>query len=148
MTLKFTAKPKDAPGMVHVPLKSLNVTPLALISLSPSADFPLTGAALVQLTLPKDQLDNRGFALQLFERTFKKKGHSDKAIWTFDKSTRESNTLTFSFTPPKITVPKKSTYLLVLYGDDRPSSPAPSGSPAATPSAAPSGSPSPAASPL
>lgn len=143
MTLKFAAKPKDAPGMVHVPLNSLNVTALAMITLTPSADLPLTGPAVVQLTLPKEQLDNRGFALQLFERTFKKKTHSDKAIWTFDKSTREENTLTFSFTPPKITVPKKSTYLLVLFGDDRPSSPAPSGSPSAPPSA----SPSPAASP-
>lgn len=140
MDVGMEAMPKNAPAMVHVPEKALNVVSLLQVTLTPSADFALTGPAQAQFTLPKQQLDGRGFALQLFERTTHKKKHTDKAIWTFDKSTRQENTLTFDFTPPKMTVPKGSTYLLVLYGDDRPETPAPSASPSSSP--APSASPS------
>jgi hypothetical protein len=144
MALKLDVLPKDAPAMVHVPAKSASVVALMQITLTPSADFKLTGPALAQFTLPKQQLDGRGFALQLFERTTHRKKHSDRAIWEFAKSDRQANTLTFSFTPPKIAVPKGSTYLLVLYGDDHPATPAPSASPSpsASASASPSGSPS------
>jgi len=142
MALKLDVLAKDAPAMVHVPVKSMSVVALMQVTLTPSADFKLTGPALAQFTLPKEQLDGRGFALQLFERTTHRKKHSDRAIWEFAKSDRQGNTLTFSFTPPKIDVPKGSTYLLVLYGDDHPATPAPSASPSASPTALPSASPS------
>lgn len=139
MRLTVAALPKDAPAMVHVPANSLDVVALMEVDLSPSADFVLDGPALAQFTLPKQQLSGRGFALQLFARAVKGKHTAYRALWTFDRSTLANGTLTFGFTPPKLTVAKGSTYALVLYGDDRPAatssppSPAASASPAATP---------------
>ena len=139
--------------MVHVPANTLDTVPLMMVQLTTNGDFQLDGWANAQFTLPKAQVDGRGFALQLFLVGKEKKGVSYKPIWTFDKSTLTDTTLAFSFQVTKMKIAKGSTYMLVLYGDDKSSaasaapSGAPSGSPAssASPSAAPS--PSPSASP-
>ncbi len=85
-----------------------------------------------------------------FQITTHKKHTDYHPLWTFDKSTLKDGTLTFSFAPPKMTIPKGSTYALVLYGDDKSKvSPTPSASasesagPSATPIASPAASESP-----
>jgi len=130
--------PKDAPPMYHTPVNSLDVVPLLIVHISPSGDFPLEGRAVAQFTLPKEQIGQRGFAVQLFQATTHKKRTDYKPIWTFDKSTLKDDTLSFEFTPPKMTIAKGATYVMVLYGDDKSKvSPAPSDSPSTLPSAAP-----------
>lgn len=150
VTLNAEAMPSSAPKMVHVPQNTLNVDPLMMVTLNTNADFPLDGWVNAEFTLPKDQVSkDRGFAVQLFSRTTKKRGVNYSPIWTFDKSTIDGTMLTFSFKPPKMKIPKNSTYVLVLYGDKKSStaaSPAPSAtaSPAATATASPAPSASPA----
>lgn len=136
-TVSLTAEtmPKDAPPMYHTPSNTIDVVPLIMAHLTPNSDFLLDGAAIAQFTLPPDQVANRGFAVQLFEETTKKKKTYYRPIWTFDKSTLKDGTLTFDFNPPKTTIPKGSTYDLVLFGDTKKGSPAPSSSPAPAPSA-------------
>lgn len=137
LTITLAALPKDAPAMVRAPKNALHIMALMQVGLTPSADFHLDGNASVQFTLPKEQIDGRAFALQLFaEKTVKHK-HMYSAIWTFVKSERRHNTLSFAFRPPKMTVDKGTTYILVLYASDVPStpSPSPSASPSPTPTA-------------
>ncbi|MHB8356444.1 MAG: hypothetical protein ACYDDQ_07135 [Vulcanimicrobiaceae bacterium] len=135
LTITLAALPKDAPAMVRAPKNALHIMALMQVGLTPSADFQLDGNASVQFTLPKEQIDGRAFALQLFaEKTVKGK-HTYSAIWTFVKSERRHNTLSFAFRPPKMTVDKGTTYILVLYASDVPSTPSPS--PPASPSPAP-----------
>lgn len=136
VALKAQAMPKDAPAMYHTPANTLDVVPLMMVHITPNADFALNGAAQAQFTLPKEQLGGRGFAVQLF-RTKTSKKHTDyMPIWTFDKSNLKDDTLTFDFTPPKMTIPKGTTYVLVLYGDDKSKvSPSPSASASASPAA-------------
>jgi len=119
ITLTAQAPPKDAPKMVHVPAGTLDTVALMIVQLSTNADLALDGWANAQFTLPKPEVDGRGFALQLFQVTKHKKSVDYKAIWTFDKSTLNDTTLTFAFHPPKMKIAKGSTYSLVLYGDDR-----------------------------
>ncbi|HKU66783.1 MAG TPA: hypothetical protein VJP85_03310 [Candidatus Baltobacteraceae bacterium] len=130
ITLQAQAPPKDAPKMVHVPANSLDTVALMMVQLTTNGDLDLDGWANAQFTLPKTEVDGRGFAVQLFQVNKRKKGVEYKPIWTFDKSTLNERTLTFSFQPPKMKIAKGSTYMLVLYGDDKSSapSPAPSGS--------------------
>jgi hypothetical protein len=147
VTLRVEALPKDAPPMYHTPVNTINVTPLIMAHLTPNQDFVLDGPAVAQFTLPADQAEHRGFAVQLFEETTnKKKKTSYRPIWTFDKSTLKDDTLTFEFTPPKMTIPKNTTYVVVLFGDTKKETPAPSGSPSASPSS--NASPSSSASPM
>jgi hypothetical protein len=138
VSLKAEALPKDAPPMKHIPENTLDVVPLMMVRLTPDTDFTLHGGAQAQFTLPKEQLADRGFALQLFAQTTHKKHTAYTPIWTFDKSTLKDTTLTFSFIPPKTTIAKGSTYALVLYGDDKSkASSSPSPSPSPGPSSAP-----------
>ena len=143
ISLKNEALPKDAPAMVHTPANSLDVVPLMMVHLTPTADFKLDGYAQAQFTLPKEQLAERGFAVQLFHANIGKKKTTYDPIWTFDKSSLKDTTLTFGFTPPKTTIEKGSTYVLVLYGDDKSkaTSPAPAASASAAPTASPSAAP-------
>jgi hypothetical protein len=142
ITLTAQAPPKDAPKMVHVPANTLDTVALMMVQLEPNADFDLDGWASAQFTLPKTEADGRGFALQLFQVNKKKKGVEYKPVWTFDKSVLNDSTLTFSFQPKKMTIPKGSTYLLVLYGDDKSTVPSPTASSSGAPAPAPSGLPS------
>ncbi len=145
VALKAEALPKDAPAMYRTPKNSLDVVPLMMVSITPTQDFALDGsAAIAQFTLPQEQTAQRGFAVQLFALTMHKKHKDYRPIWTFDKSNLKDGTLTFVFTPPKMTIAKASTYVLVLYGDDKAKE---SPGPSASPGAAPSESPSPNASP-
>lgn len=116
--------------MVHIPANSLDTVALLMVQLTPGGDLPLDGWANAQFTLPKSQVDGRGFAVQLFQENKNKSGVSYKPIWTFDKSKLNDTTLTFSFHPPKMKIAKGSTYMLVLYGDARQNA-----SPSPTPSA-------------
>lgn len=144
ITLMAQAPPKDAPKMVHVPANTLDTVPLMMVQLTTNGDFNLDGWANAQFTLPKTEVDGRGFAVQLFQVNKHKKNVDYKPIWTFDKSTLDDTTLTFSFRPPKMTIAKGSTYMLVLYGDDKSTAPSalPSGAPgSATPQASPSAAP-------
>ncbi|HET7815335.1 MAG TPA: hypothetical protein VFL13_13295 [Candidatus Baltobacteraceae bacterium] len=155
IVLKNESLPKDAPAMVHTPAGSLDTVPLMMVHLTPNADFIVNGWAEASFTLPKEQVQERGFAVQLFKASVSKKRTTYEPIWTFDKSTLKENTLTFSFDPPKTTIPKGGTYVLVLYGDDKSkvTSPAPAATgssapatsapatPGASPSAVPTGSP-------
>src|SRR5579872_1346293 len=133
ITLTAQAPPKDAPQMVHIPANTLDTVPLIMVELTTNDDFVLDGWVNAQFTLPKSQVENRGFAMQLFQVNKHKHSSDYKPIWTFDKSVLNDDTLTFSFEPPKMTIGKGSTYTLVLYGDDestQPSaSPLPSGMP-------------------
>jgi hypothetical protein len=146
IALKAQAMPEDAPPMYHTPPNTLDVVPLMLVRLTPNTDFALDGAAQASFTLPKEQVAQRGFAVQLFHETGTKKRTSYTPIWTFDKSSLKDDTLTFDFTPPKMTIAKSSTYVLVLYGDDKSkagASPSPAASSSPAPSATPAASPSP-----
>lgn len=120
--------------MYHKPPNTLDVVPLMMVHVTPNADFALTDSVAAQFTLPKEQVAQRGFAVQLFQATTNKKKKTDyKPIWNFDKSTLKDDTLTFDFTPPKMKIPKGSTYVLVLFGDDKSKeSPAPSAVPSSS----------------
>lgn len=133
--------------MVHLPANTLDVVPLMMVRLATTADFSISGTEVARFTLPKAQIEGRGFALQLFALSFnKKKQPRYRAIWTFNASTLKKQTLTFAFRPSAtFTIAKKSPYVFVLYGDDKAKS-SPSGS--ATPSALPSPAESPIGSPL
>ena len=151
ITLKAEALPKDAPPMYHTPSNTINVVPLIMTRVTPSTDFLLDGEAIAEFTLPPDQVENRGFAVQLFEQTSHKNKTYYRPIWTFDKSTLKDGTLTFDFNPPKTTIPKGTTYVLVLFGDTKKGTPAPSAAPSASASpdsgATPGASPAPSAAP-
>ena len=150
LALAMTVLPTDAPKMVITTKNALPTTALMRISLVPSDDFILDGPASAVFTLPKDQLANRGFAIQLFEDSVNKKGkHDFRPLFTLAKSTLQKQQLTFNFTPPKLTLPKHHHYLIVLYGDERTSTASPAASAESSPTTSPSGaasvSPSPAA---
>jgi len=137
--LNAQALPKAAPAMVHVPKNALNVTALMMVTLTTSADFPLNGLAIAQFTLPKEQIGGRGFALQLFLQRMQGKTKSYAPVLSLDKSSLQKETLIFGFMPPKITVSKGNTYVLVLYATDisasagASSTPSPSPNPSASP---------------
>lgn len=150
MTIKLDALPKDAPAMTNPDPKAVATTALLAVRMTVDADVAINGAASADFTLPQEQIGGRGFAVQLFEETHRKKKVIDHYLGSYAQSTLSGTTLHFALTSPAVTVKKGETWLLVLYGDERPSasaSPMPSGSPAVSPSAAPSGSPAtPAAS--
>jgi hypothetical protein len=133
--LNAQALPKAAPAMVHVPKNALNVVALMMVTLTTSADFPLNGLAIAQFTVPKEQIGGRGFALQLFLQRAQGKTKSFAPVLSLDKSSLQNDTLIFGFMPPKITVSKGNTYVLVLYGTDISASAAPSGSASPSPNA-------------
>ena len=125
MALTMTALPADAPKMVINSKTPIPTTALIRIMLAPSDDFTLQGAALAQFTLPPDQIANRGFAVQIFSEDVRGKRHDWNPVLTVAHSSLDGATLTFRFMPPKLTLPKDHRYLAVLYGDARPSTPAP-----------------------
>ncbi len=134
VTLKIEAMPKDAPTMVNQKPGALPTTALFLARMVMSDDFNLNGWATATFTLPKEQIGGRGFALQLFRETGNHHKTVDTPIANFNQSTIKGDTLTFQFAEPATTVKKHETWVIVLYGDDIPASPVPSGSPSASPS--------------
>ncbi len=117
------------------------------IMLVASADFTLDGRVLAQFVLPKDQLADRGFAVQIFEEVVRRKHRELRALFTLAKSTLDKQTLTFSLTPPKLTLPKDHHFFIILYGDAR-ATPSPNPSPTGAFSAMPAPSPSASSSPF
>jgi len=112
-----------------------------LAAITAAADFTLDGRAQARFTLPKSEIDGRGFALQPFELTTVRRQNHYRALWNFNKSALHDTTLTFSFLPPKYTVSKHTTYVVVLYSDQLIDvSPSPSPSAAGSPSADPASS--------
>lgn len=148
--LRAEANPKDAPEMMHLPQNTLDVVPLMLVSVTPGGDFKLAGYAQAQFTIPKEETQGRGFALQLFQEDSSHHKTVYNPLWTLNKSVLQDSTLTFTFNmKPAITIPKGATYALVLYADDlAKSSPSPSASPSPTvsPSTAPTAPASPTSS--
>ncbi len=137
-----SAMPKNAPKMIDPNPKALATVALMQVRLKTDADEILHGKAIAEFTLPKEQIGGRGFALQLFRETEKKKKRTDDFVGNYSQSKLDKETLRFQLTLPKVQVNKNETWLLVLYGDELPSA---SASPGA--SASPSASASPGASP-
>jgi len=129
--------------MVKPDTKSAGTVALVALRLTTSADTTIFGGARIAYTLPKAQIPGRGFAVQLFQEVHRKKKSVDTFIGTYDTSTLKGTTLTFSFVTPKLLVKKGETWLLVLYGDERPTTPSPSPSASASASASPAASASP-----
>ena len=134
--LALTSLPKDAPSMVNPNPKALATIPLVALKVTATDDITLSGHQSLVFTLPKDQIGGRGFAIQLFRETVGKKNkRNDQFVGTYSQSKLNDATLTFSFLAPKLTAKKGETWLIVLYGDELPSSsssPAASSSPGAT----------------
>ena len=144
VSLVVAVMPLLAPKLVYTGTKpAVPTTALMQLLLIPSADFALNGPAIATFTLPQEQIGNRGFAVQIFEEVIRKKKVTQTPIVTLSKSELSKNTLTFAFTPPKITLPKNHHFLIVLYGDDRTetAAPASSGSPSSSPAASPTPTP-------
>ena len=146
MSIALTASPKDAPAMVNPDPKAVATVALVALRLKTTSDIILQGNSSARFTLPKEQVGGRGFAIQLFHETVKKKNKvSDNFVGSYKESKLDGSTLIFSFKAPKIQVKKDETWLVVLYGDELPSSsasPQASGSPAASTSPAASAAPS------
>jgi hypothetical protein len=148
--------PKDAPKMVNPDPKAVSTVALVLLRLHTDADVTLAGKITIDYTLPKEQVGGRGFAVQLYHEGTKKKKVTQTFFGSYSESKLTGSTLHFEINAPALAVKKDEVWLLVLYGDELPSSSAspaasssasasPSGSPSAPPSgsasAAPSGSP-------
>ncbi|MDQ6930988.1 MAG: hypothetical protein M3126_10015 [Candidatus Eremiobacteraeota bacterium] len=138
ISISLVALPADVPKMVITDQKNAVPTiPLMRLTLVLSNSYILDGPASIVFTLPKDQLvENRSFAIQLFEETVHKKKTDHKPLFTLTKSTLEKEQLTFAFRPPKIELPKDHHYLVVLYADQLPATPLPAASASASPTSA------------
>ena len=113
-----------------------------------SQDVLLDGTAIAQFTLPKEQIGGRGFAVQLYHEQMKKKKLTETFFGSYASSKLDKDVLTFTLAVPKLEIKKHETWMLVLYGDDRPdASPSPSASADASPSASASPDASASASP-
>lgn len=120
-------------------------TALIALRVTTDADAIVEGNARAEFMLPKDEIGNRGFAVQLYRETKTKHRHMFSYVGSYDKSKVDGQTLRFEFVVPKVQIKKGETWVFVLYGDDRTASPSPSAS--ASASDAPSASPSPTATP-
>jgi hypothetical protein len=154
--------PKDAPKMNDPDPKAVATVALVALRLRTDADVTLAGKALIDFTLPQEQLGGRGFAVQLYHESVSRRKTNDRFIGSYSKSNLQGTTLQFQLTTPTLQIKKDETWLLVLYGDELPSAtsspkPSPSSSsspkptattsPTASSSAVPSTTPSPTASP-
>jgi hypothetical protein len=134
--------PKDAPKMVNPDPKAVSTVALVLLRLHTDADVTLAGKITIDYTLPKEQVGGRGFAVQLYHEGTKKKKVTQTFFGSYSESKLTGSTLHFEINAPALAVKKDEVWLLVLYGDELPSSSSPSASPSGSPSASPSGSPS------
>jgi hypothetical protein len=133
--------------------KAVATVALVALRLRPDTDFTFAGKVSIDYTLPKEQIGGRGFALQLYHVGSKRGKTTNTYFGNYAESKLTGTTLHFEIDAPALQIKKDETWLLVLYGDELPSSPSPSpsasGSAGASPSGSPSGSPSasPSASP-
>jgi hypothetical protein len=125
--------------------KAVATVALVALRLHTDADVTLAGNVTADFTLPKEQLGGRGFAVQLYHEDISKKHKvTDTFLGSYAKSKLAGTTLTFQVGAPSLQIKKDETWLIVLYGDELPSS---TTSPSTSPSASPSGSASASASP-
>lgn len=122
-------------------------TALIALRVKTDEDAIVEGNARAEFTLPKEEIENRGFAVQLYRETKTKHRHMFSFVGSYDKSKVDGQTLRFEFVVPKVQIKKGETWVFVLYGDDRTASPAPSPSASASASDVPAASPSPTATP-
>lgn len=113
-------------------------TALIALRVTTDADAIVEGHARAEFTLPKDEIGNRGFAVQLYRESKTKHRHMFSYVGSYDKSKVDGQTLRFEFVVPKVQIKKGETWVFVLYGDDRTASPSPSPSASDVPSASPS----------
>ncbi len=147
VTLEIEAMTKNAPPMHDPNPKSVGTIPLVVLRVQTDHDEMITGGAAIIFTIPKEQLGGRGFALQLFEESPVKKKFVDHFIAAYNQSTVTKNgKLAFKFTVPPLSVKANERWLIVLYGDDKPATPAPSTAPSASASSSASPLPTPSAS--
>lgn len=119
--------------------KAIGTTPLVVLRLQTDHDELISGGASIIFTVPKTQLDGRGFALQLFEESPVKKKFVDRFIGAYNQSTvTKDGKLAFQFVTPPLSVKANERWMIVLYGDDHPATPLPNASPTPSPSASPS----------
>ena len=147
VNILLSALPKTAPAMVNPDPHAITTTSLLSLQLRSDTTQTLQGRAILDFTLPKSEIPDRGFALQLFHQMNVKGKIVNTFVASYSKSTVKDATLRFDFTLPAITVVKNETWLLVLYGDDLPKksaapSPSPSASASPASSSVPSSSPS------
>jgi hypothetical protein len=129
--VQLAALPTDAPAMATTSDSKAPATQaLITLRLHTDGNVKLSGSAVAQFTLPQAQITKgRGFAIQLFHETLKRRNsRTDQFIGSYTSSTLSGNTLRFAFTPPSVTNKKDELWLLVLYGDTT-ATPAPSASP-------------------
>lgn len=147
LNVTLESNPKDAPKMVNPDPKAIATLALVALTLSPTADITINGRSTAIFTLPKEQIGGRGFAIQFYQQSVRHKKTERTFFGSYNVSTIKDDSLTFSYTVPKFTIKKGETWLVVLYGDEKPSASAgPSSSPAASVSPSPSANPSPTAS--
>ena len=119
---------------------------LVAVRLTTDSDVLLQGKAEADFTLPQGQIGGRGFAVQLYHESVKKKKTVDTFFGSYSTSKRKGDTLHFELTMPKLPVKKGEIWMLVLYGDELPQvSPSASASAGASASASASPAPSPSA---
>jgi hypothetical protein len=153
ITLLMEPLPKDIPAMTNPDPRALRLTPLMAIRLQSDTDFSLNGNAAVQYTMPRQQIAERSFAIQLYNETAVHGKRTDQYLATYTNSIVGDTTVQFNFPTPKVTVRRGQIWLLAMYGMQFPpgTTPTPSPSPSASGSAAPasgaSPTPSSAASP-
>jgi hypothetical protein len=145
--VQLAALPTDAPAMTTSDSKAPATQALLTLRLHTDGNVKLSGSTIAQFTLPAAQVTKgRGFAIQLFHETLKRRNsRTDQFIGSYTSSTLSGNTLRFAFTPPSVTIKKDELWLLVLYGDAI-ATPAPSASPTGSSSPA-TNAPSAASSP-
>lgn len=144
MTMQMEPLPKDVPSMTNPNPLFMHVTPLVAIRLQSNMDFVLNGNASVQYVLPQVQYNGRVFSLQLYNESVQRGKRVDQLIATYGKwNSPQSNTVSFQFTTPKVTVRHSQIWLLAMYGAQLP----PGTTPTPSPTPASSSAPSPSASP-
>ena len=117
----------------------VNAKPLFTVRLHTDTDAILQGHAFADFTLPKEQMQNRMFAVQLYHEQTVKKKTIDNYIGSYIESKVDGETVSFGLDVPKFQIKKDEVWLIVLYGEDKPASSSSPGA-SASPSAAPSSS--------
>ena len=125
---KTTIYPDDAPA-VPTPEPSGDVQTFfkrqALVRgyLLPAADLSLYGLNAVRFTIPsEEQTAGRGFTIAVFESG---KKHHDKMLAYDSNPKLEDDVVSSSVANSPIAMKKNQLYLVVLYGDEQPSTPGP-----------------------
>lgn len=148
ITLQMEPLPKDLPNMTNADPRALRITPLMALRLQSDTDFSLNGNAQVVFTMPRQQITGRVFAIQLYNETAIRGKRTDQFLAAYPKFTApDENTVTFSFTTPKVTVKRGQIWLVGLYGFQYAPGTTPTPSPTPSPTSSASASPAAGASP-